>query len=105
MSETQQDLWQDIVRAKYVKDDHVCLIKNRVSDSLMWKDLMKVHHIYLKGREYNINHENAIRLWLDVWLGTDPLCKQYLVLYDLCVDRNCSASALAESGWVIQFKI
>jgi hypothetical protein len=103
--ETQQGLWQEIVRAKYVKGVPICLIKNRVSDSPVWKDMMKVHHIYLKGREYKINNGKAVSFWLDAWLGADPLCKQYPVLYDLCEDQRCSVSEVAEGGWLIQFKI
>jgi hypothetical protein len=33
------------------------------------------------------------------------LCKQSLVLYDLCEDQKCSVSEVAEGGWVIQFII
>jgi hypothetical protein len=47
----QNGLWQDIVKLKYVKCSHVALIKNKMSDSLVWSDLMKIRHIYLRGRE------------------------------------------------------
>jgi hypothetical protein len=49
--ETENGLWQDIVKLKYVKGSHVALIKNKMSDSLVWSDLMKIRHIYLRGRE------------------------------------------------------
>jgi hypothetical protein len=48
--ENGEGLWQDIVRIKYVKNSPTCLIPTRLSDSPIWSDLMKMRHIYLKGR-------------------------------------------------------
>jgi hypothetical protein len=53
-------LWQDIVNLKYVKQSSVCLIPNRLHDSLLWNDLMKVRCIYLRGREYMINNGKSV---------------------------------------------
>jgi hypothetical protein len=46
---TQNGLWQDIVRVKYVKGSPTCLIPNRLHDSPIWSDLLKIRHIYLRG--------------------------------------------------------
>jgi hypothetical protein len=43
-----ESLWLDIVRIKYVKNYPTC--PARLSYSLIWSDLMKVGHIYLRGR-------------------------------------------------------
>jgi hypothetical protein len=47
MLESEEGLWQDIVRLKYVKTSPTCVIPNRMNDSSVWKDLMLVRHIYL----------------------------------------------------------
>jgi hypothetical protein len=54
MLEKEEGLWQEIVRKKYVKQTPICLIPKRINDSALWKDLMKVRHIYLRDREYRV---------------------------------------------------
>jgi hypothetical protein len=44
-------MWQEIVKLKYIKDTRICLIKHKISESPMWSDLLKIRHIYLRGRE------------------------------------------------------
>jgi hypothetical protein len=39
-----------VSRVKYVKGSHICLIPNIIHDSPIWKDLMKVRQLYLRGR-------------------------------------------------------
>jgi hypothetical protein len=93
------------MRLKYVKNHPICLIPNRMTDSPLWKDLMKVRCIYLRGREYKINSGRSVSFWLDPWMGEKPLCVIYPVLYDLSLDQKKSVSDIAENGWVVRFKI
>jgi hypothetical protein len=44
----------------------VCLIQNKMSDSLVWSDLLKIKHIYMAGRAYKLNNGKLISFWLDV---------------------------------------
>jgi hypothetical protein len=67
--ENENSLWQDIVKLKYVKGSPICLIQNKISDSPIWSDLLKVRHIYLKCREYKLNNGKLISFLLDTWLG------------------------------------
>jgi hypothetical protein len=76
-----------------------------MDDSPIWKDLMKIRHLYLKGREYKINNGKSISFWLDVWLDDQPLCISYPVLYDLCVDKKCSVYEVANAEWVVRIRI
>jgi hypothetical protein len=54
------------VRKKYVKQFPICLIPSRVNDSSLWKDLLKIRHIYLMGREYKVNNRKSVNFWMDV---------------------------------------
>jgi hypothetical protein len=54
--ETGDGLWQDLVKTKYVKDTPLCLIKSKQSDSPVWKDLLKVRHLYLKDRRFVVHN-------------------------------------------------
>jgi hypothetical protein len=67
-----EGLWQEIVRLKYVKLSLIYLIPNRVHDSPLWKDLLKVRYIYLKGRGYKVNNEKMLVFgWTNAWV-TNP---------------------------------
>jgi hypothetical protein len=86
--EHENGMWQEIVALKYVRGTHVCLIKPKISDSPVWTDLLKIRQVYLKGREYILNNGKLISFWLDVWMGKDPLCVKYPILYDLCLEKT-----------------
>jgi hypothetical protein len=105
MLEYENGLWQEIVAFKYIKDTPICLIKPSIFDSPVWSDLLKIRHIYLKGREYKLNNGKLISFWLGVWIGNEPLCTTYPILYDLCLEQNSSVYEVAVADWVLNFKI
>jgi hypothetical protein len=43
-------LWQDIIRAKYMRRDVVVSVKHKLGDSPVWADLLKVNYLYLRKR-------------------------------------------------------
>jgi hypothetical protein len=102
--ENEQGLWQDIVNLKYVKSSPVCSILNRFDDSPIWKDLMKVRHIYLRGRCCKIMNGKKVSFWLDPWLDDKPLCLSYPILYELCLNQGSSVYEVKRTEWVIQFR-
>jgi hypothetical protein len=80
--ENEDDLWQDIVRLKYVK----------------------IRHIYLKGRGIKINNGQNTSFWLDHWMGDPPLCQTYPILYEEAINKNCWVLNVRLQGWVVQFR-
>jgi hypothetical protein len=102
--ETGGGLWQDIVKLKYVKQYPICMIPNKFKDSPLWKDLLKIRHIYLKGRRYKIGNGKKISFWMDQWLEDNPLYITYPILFYLCLDQASSIHEVASEGWVIKFK-
>jgi hypothetical protein len=54
--ESGEGIWQEIVNLKYVKNYPICDIPRKLNDSPLWKDLMKVRFIYLRGRKYKVNN-------------------------------------------------
>jgi hypothetical protein len=105
MLENEKGLWQEIVKLKYVKYTPICLIHVKQSDSPVWNDLLKIRHSYLKGRKFKVNSGKKVSSCVDAWLEEKPLCVIYPILYDLCVDKNCSMWKVRNDEWVIQFKI
>jgi hypothetical protein len=58
--DNEDGLWQEIVRSKYIQNTPISLVQNRMSDSPIWKDLMKIRHIFLRGREYKMGNGKSM---------------------------------------------
>jgi hypothetical protein len=57
----EDGLWQKIVRFKYLRNDSICTVKHRQTDSAIWADLLKIKDIYLLGRVMKIrNGQNTL---------------------------------------------
>uniref|UniRef100_A0A453QG48 Reverse transcriptase zinc-binding domain-containing protein n=1 Tax=Aegilops tauschii subsp. strangulata TaxID=200361 RepID=A0A453QG48_AEGTS len=82
--EIQQGLWQDVVRAKYFKNDTVSSVKCKFGDSPIWKAILKVKEIYLAGREVVLKSGDITRLWSDTILGEPPLRNRFPALFGIC---------------------
>jgi hypothetical protein len=50
MLHTQEGLWQQIVKARYLRNKLVASVSSRFSDSPCWKSLILVKDTYLAGR-------------------------------------------------------
>lgn len=53
--ENEEGIWQDLIKAKYLKNDLINTVKAKFNDSPVWKDLLKVRHLYLRGRKVKTN--------------------------------------------------
>jgi hypothetical protein len=81
------------------------LIHANQLDSPAWKNMLKIRHIYLKGRKFKVNNGKKISFWVDSWLEEKLLCELYPILYDLCVDKTSSVWKVRNDEWVIRYKI
>jgi hypothetical protein len=66
--------------------------------------LLKVRHIYLKGRKYKMGDEKNTSFWMDQCLDDTPLCITYPILFYLCLKQNSYVHEVVSVGWVIKFK-
>ena len=81
--ETQQGLWQEIIHAKYFRNDTVPSVKSKFGDSPIWKALLKVKEMYMARRKVIVNNGNVARLWHDP-IGThQPLGVAYPTLFSI----------------------
>jgi hypothetical protein len=80
------------------------LIQEKMSDSPLWKDFLKIRQVYLKGREYKINNGKSVSFWLDMWLEDKPVCVIYPILFDSCSNKRISVYEVWSEGWVIHFQ-
>ena len=72
--EMENGLWQEIIKGKYLHNDTVGSVKHRMDDSPIWRDLLKIKHIYLKGRIMKVKNGKCTSFWTDTWLCDKPLC-------------------------------
>jgi hypothetical protein len=101
--ETEKGLWQDLVKAKYLQNKNVGTVNNRIDDSPVWKDLLKVKHVYLAGRQVNVRNGKSVLFWRDIWLDDRPLCLVTPTLFDLCVDRDITIFTFLVKGGQLDF--
>ena len=86
----EKGLWQQIIQQKYLSHDLTSIVKGKNDDSPIWKDLLKVRPVYLKGRKIKTGRGDRTLFWLDPWLTQQPLCTLYPVLFDLCDMKKCT---------------
>jgi hypothetical protein len=63
--QNEKGLWQDIVRAKYLRTSEVGNVVHKLDDSPIWCDLLKVKNLYLRGRSVNVQSGHTTLFWLD----------------------------------------
>jgi len=78
---TEEGLWQDIVREKYIKSDLLQNVKHKIDDSPVWADLLEVRPFYLRGRKITTKNGKNSLFWTDPWLHSQPLCITHPVLF------------------------
>lgn len=71
--DTQDGLWQDIIKTKYLKRDTVATVKSKFNDSPIWKAIMKVKEFYMRGRVVQVRSGNIAQIWMDSLNGSPPL--------------------------------
>lgn len=86
--ENENGICQDLVKAKYLRDKMISNVTYKVDDSPIWTDLLKIKHVYLKGRKMHANNGSNILLWTDPWSEGKALCAEYCVLYELCEEKT-----------------
>jgi hypothetical protein len=102
--ENEDGLWQYIIRAKYLDGGRLIgAIKHRVDDSPMWSDLIKIRHIYMRGRLVKVKNGQSTLFWEEPWLKDKPLCSLFPVLYDLCADKFISVHLFMLKNAQLQF--
>lgn len=102
--DNESGIWQDLIFAKYIKNDLVNTLKLKFDDSPVWKDLLKVRHIYLRGRKIKPNRGEKTLFWTDSWSNEGPLCMQYSVLFELCNDKNITIQKFRDNGGLLSFR-
>jgi hypothetical protein len=79
--EYEHGLWQTLVKAKYGVNKGITRVCMKFDDSPVWKDLLKVKHLYIKGRMMVVGNGQSTDFWKDAWCGTNSFCDRFPQLF------------------------
>jgi hypothetical protein len=92
------------VKAKYGINKSLHHIRMKSDDSPVWKDLLKVKHLYLKGRMMTVGNGNSTDFWNDAWCGTFPFCEKYPQRFNICLNQQLTVAEAIALGWQFRFR-
>jgi hypothetical protein len=101
--ETENGVWQQIIKFKYLKNDSICTVKHRQTYSAIWSDLLNVRDIYLQRRNMNVGNGQKTLFWKDKWLYNDSLEVLFPDLFDMCLQKNISVDKVKQNHNVVTF--
>jgi len=101
--DNEEGLWQNIVKAKYIKGAPIGAITHRPDDSPIWTDLLKIKYFYMRNRKVKVNNGQSTLFWEEPWMKEKPLCILHPVLYDLCLDKKISIHSVLIRGAHLNF--
>ena len=79
----EDDIWQQILRNKYLKSKTLTQVEKKPGDSQFWSGLMSVKQEFLNWMMFKVQNGKQTRFWEDKWLGNSALKDQYPNLFNL----------------------
>jgi hypothetical protein len=102
--EYEHGLWQTLVKAKYGVNKGITRVGMKFDDSPVWKDLLKVKHLYLKGRMMVVGNGQSTDFWKDAWCGTISFYDRFPQLFDICSQQIITVAEAEELGWQFNYR-
>ena len=72
----EDDIWQQILRNKYLKSKTLTQVEKKPGDSQFWSGLMSVKQEFLKWMTFKVQNGKQTRFWEDKWIGNSALKDQ-----------------------------
>ncbi|KAF3795393.1 putative ribonuclease H protein [Nymphaea thermarum] len=66
---TQDSLWAELVRAKYLTNKSIWKYRTRRSDSSLWKRVIKCWQLIEAQVHWRVNNGSRVKFWRDRWNG------------------------------------
>jgi len=102
--ENKEGMWQKVAEKKYVKNNTITSLKFKATNSPVWKDLLRVKDIYLRGRRFKIGNGRSADFWRGRWCGSIALIAKFPELFDICNEQSGSVYEFAAKGWRLTFR-
>jgi hypothetical protein len=94
---TEDGIWQNILRKKYVGVKAISQVQWKPGDSHFWAGLMTTKKFFFPHGSFSIRDGSEIRFWEDIWLGPTPLRDQYPALYSIVRQKGDTLADVLES--------
>jgi len=88
----EEDLWQDLLRNKYLKHRTLSQISKKAGDSHFLSSLMGVKDQFLNLGRFKLVSGNQIRFWEDNWLGNQKLKDQFPNLFNIVRRKHATVA-------------
>jgi hypothetical protein len=95
--ETTDGLWQNLIRAKYLKDKPLSQCVGKPGDSHFWQGVIKTAGTFSRCCRKIIGNGQRTLFWEDLWVGDKPLREKFPRLYFLTV--NFTVARVFNEGW------
>jgi hypothetical protein len=102
--ESGDGLWQKLVKAKYKITHGIWRVRLEANDSPVWRILLKLMDIYLKGRKMIIGDGKSTDFWHEAWCGTKPLYEQFTLPFLVCNQQNLAVREMYDVNWNLTFR-
>jgi hypothetical protein len=101
----EEGVWQELLHNKYLRTQTLSQVTAKPTDSPFWKGLMGVKDEFFSRGSFKVGNGQYTRFWEDLWLGDQPLAKQYPSLYNIVRRRNVLVSDVLTSNTLnIEFR-
>jgi hypothetical protein len=94
----EDGVWQELLHNKYLRTKTLSQVTTKPTDSPFWKGLMGVKDDFFSRGSFKVGNGQNTRFWEDIWLGDQPLAKQYPSLYNIVRRRNVLVSDVLTSN-------
>jgi hypothetical protein len=87
----------NLLRQKYLGENSIYSYKKK-SGSQFWRGMLSIRDEVARGLVYTIGNRKKARFWLDVWIGSCPLCISFPNLFDICNQKEWSVFKTQRNG-------
>jgi hypothetical protein len=97
--ENEEGLWQDLIKAKYLKKCTFSQCKPSPSHSHFWSGLVAIKDIFYSCCKRVLGDGRKTIFWEDSWVGHQPLCRSFPRLYNLCFSHFITVHTVFSKGF------
>ena len=93
----EDGIWQNLLRAKYLRSKPLGTVNKKPGDSHFWAGLMEVKDEFLGLGSFSVGEGTQVRFWEDTWSGNQPLKRLYPSLFNIVRNKGASVAEVMGS--------
>jgi hypothetical protein len=97
--ENSNGLWQEIIKAKYIKDVPLISVKVRQNDSHFWRAILGLRDEFYKCCKKVVGNGKSTSFWKNIWCGDVSLADKFPRLYNIARDKDITVEKVLNSDF------